>query len=266
MRTSWLSVLQAGCVVLLALGSARADDVKPPAGVVVMHGKVAPGGHVGKTTGQLVSVLRNHGFLVETPEMPWSPSHHYDVSYGEMLGQIDAAILHLRERGAVTIFVAGHSFGAASALGWCAAHNGAAAGIIALSPGHVPESGLMREDFAPSVARARQMVADGKGDQTGDFADMNQGQPMAVTTSARHYLDWFAPDGPANLHHNVAACGGLPVYWAISSAELGKPVDRPMYETLPANPANVFTVVPGKHAETADGAATSVAGWIESLR
>lgn len=244
---------------------AQAEDAKPKVGMVMMYGKALAGHDPVRTMSIFLGNMRGKGYVLDSPEMPWSPRHHYDVSFAEMLGQIDAAIGRLKEQGATVIFLGGHSFGAAAALAYCRAHPEAIRGVVSLSAGHMPEAKRMRELFADDVAKARQMVADGRGSETAPFDEMNQGEPMAVWTTAGHYVDWFAPDGPMNLHDNVAHCAN-PVFWAISTDEQGKPVDRPMFTLLPPNPMNRFVVIPGTHVDTADGAASDVVQWIEALR
>ena len=105
--------------LLLLLVPAVGWLTTPPAqaaeavGVVLMHGKGSPGP---KYVGSLADRLRDAGYLVSTPDMPWSASRIYDASYEAAMGEIDRAIERLKEKGATRFVVAGHSLGEYSAL------------------------------------------------------------------------------------------------------------------------------------------------------
>ena len=71
-------------------------------GVVLMHGKWdSPPTRV--TT--LARTLESKGFKVATPIMPWSATREYDADYPAALGEIDAAVQSLRQKGAKRIIV-----------------------------------------------------------------------------------------------------------------------------------------------------------------
>ena len=93
--------------------------------------------------------------------MCWSGLRRYDRSYPDCLTKIDLAIAELRNRGAKSIVLPGHSIGGAAAIDYAAAHDGIA-GVIGLAAGdfmvHPPS------DVQRSIARARDLVARGNGD------------------------------------------------------------------------------------------------------
>jgi dienelactone hydrolase len=98
-------------LALAAVLPALAQD--PPIGIVVMHGKGGlPTGYVA----HLANTLAAKGYLVASPEMPWSGRRHYDVPVRRAEEEVDAAVNALRSRGAVKVFVAGHSQGGLFAL------------------------------------------------------------------------------------------------------------------------------------------------------
>ena len=57
--------------------------------------------------------------------------------------------------------------------------------------------------ISESVARARAMVAEGRGDERASFTDLNIRGPFSIETTAAIYLSFFDPTGPANILDNT---------------------------------------------------------------
>ncbi|HEX5507388.1 MAG TPA: hypothetical protein VFX37_02690, partial [Pseudolabrys sp.] len=170
-------------------------------GVVLMHGKHGrPGGPIGG----VAAALRSAGATVVMPEMPWSRARMYDASYGQAMAQIDAAVKRLRAEGKRKIAIGGMSFGANAAIGYARRHGDIAA-VLALSPGHTPESPIFQNAVRESVAKAKQLLAGGKGDLQTNFTDLNQGARFQVSATPKVYLSYFDPHGPASMTANAAA-------------------------------------------------------------
>src|SRR5580698_4014403 len=143
------SIFARALAALAALGLAQNFAGAAPAadlhglGVVYLHGKAA---WPGALNGGILSSLQDEGALVATPEMPWSFHRRYAATYDEAMTEIDAAVAGLKAKGARRIVVIGHSLGANAAIGYAARRPNLAdlAGVVALSPGHLPEIGNMR--------------------------------------------------------------------------------------------------------------------------
>ena len=195
------SILAAAALSLLAAQFSAADPAASLQGfgVVYLHGK---GGWPGALNGGILSGLKEEGALVATPEMPWSFHRRYDATYDQAMAEIDAAIGGLKSGGARRIVLIGVSLGANAAIGY-AARNPDIAGVVALAPGHLPDVGNMRSFVSDAVARAKALVAEGKGDVPQSFPDMAQGIPLTTTATPSVYLSWFDPDGPAVIPRNV---------------------------------------------------------------
>src|SRR6516162_4905749 len=82
------------------------------------------------------------------------------------------------------------------------------AGVIALAPNGAPERlvGLLPQ-ISESVARARAMVAEGRGDERASFTDLNIRGPFSIETTPAIYLSFFDPAGPANMLDNTLSQG-----------------------------------------------------------
>ena len=191
----------------IANPSAAAPDARLKGfGIVYLHGK---GGLPGGFNGGILSALEDEGALVATPEMPWSLQRRYGATYDQAMEEIDGVVAALRAKGAVRIVVIGHSLGANAAIGYAARHPDLA-GVVALAPGHLPETGRLRSFVAEAVARAKSLIAEGEGDKPQTFPDMAEGIPLIATASSAVYLSMFDPDGPAVIPKN-AEIGGAHV-------------------------------------------------------
>lgn len=230
-------------------------------GVVLMHGKW---GLPGKFVGPLASALADKGYKVANIEMPWSKRREYDKDYDGCLAEVDAAVAKLKADGAKKIFVGGHSLGANLALAYGATRDGVA-GLIALAPGHAPETTASR--YADSVAKARAMVAEGRADETAGFDDLNQGQTRTVQMKARIYLSFFDPDGMAAMTKTAAKVKpGVPVFMAFGREDPWFARGRVLlFDKLPADAASRYVEVTGGHTETPSIAASDVIDWLKGL-
>jgi pimeloyl-ACP methyl ester carboxylesterase len=248
-----LTVLPAGAFAQATLGGY---------GVVLMHGKGGmPGGLVASTSASLQAA----GAKVVMPEMPWSRSRSYDVGYEQAMAEIDRAIAQLKGQGATKIVVAGQSFGANAAIGYAARRSGLAA-VVALAPGHVPERPGFAKRLAPSLERARQMIAEGKGDVPGSFSDNNQGKLSDVRATAKVYLSYFDPNGPAPMPKNAGAMKGVPFLWVIGrDDQLHAAGPGYAFDRAPRHPKSKYLEVNARHENTPDVAKDQVIAWLKAL-
>jgi pimeloyl-ACP methyl ester carboxylesterase len=238
-------------------------------GIVYLHGKA---GWPGAFNGGILSSLQDEGALVATPEMPWSFHRRYAATYDEAMTEIDAAVAGLKAKGARRIVVIGHSLGANAAIGYAARRANLAdlAGVVALSPAHLPEIGNMHGFVADAVARAKKLIADGKGDVPQTFPDMAQGIPLIAHATPTVYVSMFDPDGPAVIPKNAAAIGAEPhpppLLWVVGKLD---PIDRrgPDYafDAAAKNPKSKYIEVFAGHLTTPLVARKQVVAWINSL-
>ncbi|MGE5548831.1 MAG: alpha/beta hydrolase [Solirubrobacterales bacterium] len=249
-------ILLAGC--LLASLSQAADKV----GVVLMHGKAGDPSHLRSLADDLTAA----GYLVATPTMPWSAARRYDGSLDEAHAEIDATVAELKRQGARKIVVAGHSMGANTAIGYAATHPGLVDALIALGPGQTVEGAVFRDRLGASVARARNLIAKGRGDEPAEFDDLHLGKVGTVTATARVYLSYFNPDGLANMPATAPRLA-LPFLWTVGRA------DRNMLERGSAyafdraqpNPSSRYVEVDADHMGTPDASRTVVLDWLGAV-
>ncbi|QDZ29784.1 carboxylesterase [Noviherbaspirillum sp. UKPF54] len=231
-----------------------------PIGVVIMHGK---GGSPDKHVNGLASALAEKGFLVANLDMPWSARRDYDVDVGAAEGELESALAALRAKGARAVFVAGHSQGGVFALYFASRH--AVDGIIAIAPGGDVSSPAFVEKLAEPVARARQLVAEGKGAEKARFADYEGAKGVyPVVTTAASYLSWFDPDGamgragaPGNVKPQVPVLYIAPSgdYPALARSKQAR------FAALPRNPLNRLYEPNASHIGAPAASADEIARW-----
>ncbi len=261
-RRRWLGIF--AFLALAAALMARPAQALDPAttGVVVMHGKW------GNTDSiwPLAQTLRRAGFLVATPNMPWSGSRRYDHGFTEAMGEIDAAAAHLKAEGARRIVVAGHSLGANAALHYASLGRPLAAAVL-IAPGQFPDGAVMRGKDADDLATAKAMVAAGKGNETRWFTDYNNGgRSRSIRMRASVYLSYYAPRGPAAMSVSAARIGATPILWVAPTADhLTDVFARLVRPHFPAT-AHVERIdVVADHLGAPTAARTRIVNWLKAL-
>ncbi len=251
-------------VLIFALVASPVAVAADPGGIVLLHGK--QGSASSPQLKQLVSALMREGFLVNTPEMPWSGGRIYDQTYEAAMEEIDAAVQELRERGAKKIFVGGHSLGANAALYY--ATRTSLAGVLALAPGHRPDSRLFQKKLAASVERAKSMIQAGKGDERASFDDINQGKSLTVQTTAKIYLSYMDPEGAAVMPKSATAIKpGIPLLWVVGTYDgIYKLGPTYAFDKAPPHPHNKYVVVTSDHRNTPRDATSEIIAWLNALQ
>jgi pimeloyl-ACP methyl ester carboxylesterase len=259
-RTWAFHALAAAAVVAPPCVSlAQADAL----GLVLIHGK-----HGGPAQFQrLAEAFNQAGWLTEQPEMCWSRRRNYDRPYLDCLEDIDGAIGQLRSRGAGKIVPIGMSLGGNAVLAYGARHD-RLAGIIALAPAHAPELISLRPDISASLQRARTMVAEGHGDVTGEFADVNTGDTSVVTytvkTTAKIYVSFFAPESPGMMPANAAQLKA-PLLLISGTADPTQRGARIIFGNVPPRPMNLFVSVDAAHRGTPAAGRAAMFSWLNNL-
>jgi pimeloyl-ACP methyl ester carboxylesterase len=234
-------------------------------GIVLMHGKTGNSLPT-SPTGLLAEKLRKAGFLVSTPDMPWSRSRYIEKDYDKAMAEIDSAIDELRRSGATKFVVAGHSLGANVALGYGARRAGLA-GIIALAPGHTPESAEFQDMITGELDRAQSMINAGDSDKVAKFIDVVQSRASNVKLKPKIYLSWFSPKGGAVMPRNAAKLKpGTPLLWVVGEKDnMAKKGRSYAFDLAPPNRKNLYLEVSGGHLATPRVAAERIIEWLRGL-
>ena len=249
-------VLAQFIAVALTGPSAATDGI----GIVLLHGK--QGMPDSTNMSSLTESLTKAGLLLERPEMCWSRSRIYDRPYSDCLQDIDAAVERLKSRGASVIVIAGQSLGANAAIAYGVSRKHVA-GIIGMAPAHDPQQFGRRKSIVESLARARSLVAKGKGNVPAAFADVNTGRDFSVKTTPTIYLSFFSPDGPAALRANTARLR-VPLLWIAGKADFTQNNARAIFGTA-RNPKNLYQTVSTDHLRTPDASAGVILPWLKRI-
>ena len=233
-------------------------------GIVIMHGK---GGSPAKHVLELATALEGQGVLVANLEMPWSGKREYDVTVSAAEQEVDVALNKLRDKGAKKLFVAGHSQGGLFALYFGGKH--VVDGVIAIAPGGNVGSPTFREKLGESVALARKLVAEGKGDEKTSLADFEGAKgTYPVNTSPSVYLSWFDPEGAMNQMIAVKNLNPATAVLFIAPANdypgLLK-VKQQMFDTLPKNPKSRLYEPGSSHLNAPSASLKQIVEWTTAV-
>jgi pimeloyl-ACP methyl ester carboxylesterase len=231
-------------------------------GVVLLHGKIyGPG----KFAHELIGDLHEEGAFVVTPEMPWRLKRMYNRSYDGALKLIEKAIQDAKANGAKKIVLAGHSMGANAVIAYAAKHPDIAA-VIAMSPGHLPETKEMVKHCAKSIAKARKLIAEGKGAKRAIFFDRVQGWSLPIRTTPEIYLSYFDPEGPAVMPKNALKMPEIPFLWAVGKEDpIFKRGPEYVFTLAGRHPKSRYVKADAGHTDTPKAARKDIVGWLKSL-
>jgi pimeloyl-ACP methyl ester carboxylesterase len=235
-----------------------------PIGIVIMHGK---GGSPTRLVADLARTLEARGYLVANLEMPWSGNRNYDVNVSRAEEEVAAAVAGLRSKGAKKVFVSGHSQGGAFALHIAGTH--AVDGVIAIAPGGNVGARVFREKLGGSVARARQLIAGGKGNEPArldDYEGSKGTYPVVAIPAA--YVTWFDPNGAMNMQRAARAANPqVPILWIVAKRDYPglRTSNIPMFGTLPANPLTRLYEPDSDHRGAPSAAAEEIERWTREV-
>lgn len=229
-------------------------------GVVLMHGK---GGDT-QWVDPLKSSMEGVGIVVDAPQMPWHRSRIYDKSFDDAMGEINLHVQSLKNQGVAKVYVAGHSLGAVAAAGYAARYDDIN-GIILMAPGHFTAWPEFHNQFVDDLNKAEKMISDGKGDEKGEFHDLNAGKSFARFVTANIYKSWFSDVGPAEFRNNLANLkGNIPVLYVAGSQDRTPQTKTKDYAFVnaPANKDSHFVIIDSDHLDVPDKADEIVIEWL----
>lgn len=262
----------------LVLALAAACAFAPPAaaqqriGIVLLHGKlgIAMGMAYGSGAAygsRLIGALRSAGYLVATPEMCWSRQRGFDKTYPDCIAEVDAAIAQLKAQGATAIVVGGLSLGGNGAIAYGATHTGII-GIMAFGPADDPTRKSHRPEVTASLARARQLIAQGHGDTKTTFDDFNTNTggafAMTVTTTPRIFVSFNDTDALTHLGPNLSRLT-VPILWVAGDGDPTQGSASTLFSMAPANAHSRFVTVHSNHIGTPDAGTDAAVAWLAEL-
>ncbi len=254
---------------VLILFSVFACDVhaatKNTVGVVLLHGKWGnPSQHINT----LATSLKEKGYIVLTPLMPWSKSRGYDVDYPAALGIVENNIQELRKKGAKIIVLAGHSMGANASIAYAAYGHEKIDAIIAVAPGHTPDLHKYHMNVESSLNKANKMIKAGQGGERESFIDLNGGRYESINMTAATYYSFNDPCGMASMPISASkVTQRIPLFWIVAGPEdvLYNAGKEYVFEKWPSNPLNRYLILNATHLSAPDNAKDEIVKWIDTL-
>jgi len=248
------------CVFL----SMNAVSAPQKIGIVIMHGK---GSSPSKHVSDLASFLEDKGYLVANLEMPWSGRRDYDVNVSAAEKEVETALSSLRSQGAQKVFVAGHSQGGVFTLYFAGKHT--VDGIICMAPGSGVGNKVFREKLGGAVAHAKQLVAEGKGNEKVKFNDYEGKKGIySIVTTPAVYLTWFDPDGAMNSVRSARLVNPqIPILWIVAERDYPglRKVNIPFFATLPQNAHTRLYEPKSDHLGAPSASRDEIVRWITEV-
>lgn len=230
-------------------------------GVILLHGKWGNAGQMSR----LAEELREAGFIVERPEMAWSGARLFDRDFDSALSELDAVADRLRAKGANCIVLAGHSLGGDGALAYSTRVPPAA--LVLFAPAHFPEGSAFQDKAADSVAKARAMVAEGRGAETAGFVSLNSGdRSRPIQARAADYLSYYAPDGSAAMSRRAPLLGATPILWIAPTQDPATgQFERLVLPRVPPTARIERVDIASNHMDAPDRGAAKAIEWLKAL-
>ncbi len=258
MKNLACAFLLAAFAAMPAVASAQAE----PIGIVIMHGK---GGSPQRLVIDLARGLEGKGYLVANLEMPWSGKRNYDVTTARGEEEVEAALAGLRAKGAKKVFICGHSQGGVFALNLAGKLN--ADGVITIAPGGNVGGRFFIEQIGASLARARQLVAEGKGNERAQLEDYESNKYTIAAIPAA-YVTWFDPDGAMSQERAVRAVNPrVPILWVAPTRDYPGLIktSRPMYHLLPKHPLTRLYEPDADHRGAPTASLDEITRWTQEV-
>lgn len=255
-------------ILLLALGIALAPFAMGQGnglGIVVMHGK---GGQPGAPhITDFVERLEKRGFLVANIEMPWSRNRNYDVPVARGEEELAGAVADLRSKGAKKVFIASHSQGGGFVLHFAGKHP--ADGIIALAPGGNVGGLVFTRYVGDALARARKLVAEGKGSEPVELRDYEGRRgDYPVFSPPAAWLTWFEPEGAMNIPRAAKAVDPkTPVLFVIPTDDYPALLKSSpgVFRSLPGNPLTRLYEPRADHLGAPSASVDEIVRWTKEV-
>ena len=246
-------------VFLLLLFTSRTLEAAEPTGVVLIHGKTGSPAQLHN----LAVALHRAGYEVQRPEMCWSSARIYDRAYLDCLIDVDTAVANLRREGATAIVITGMSLGGNAALAYGARRTDLS-GIIALAPAPDIELVSRQPAIAKSLSEAEAMIADGRGDQSAIFSDINVGRIFKVKTTANIYVSFLGPNSPGNMSKNAEHLK-VPLLLVSGTDDPSQSSSPTVFKSAPSNPLSRYVTVDSDHLGTPAASGEIVLDWLKAL-
>lgn len=241
----------------------KATENEQPVAVVFLHGKRGNPGS--DHNAKFISHMRDAGFTVVAPLMPWSEKRGYDGTREQGLELVDAAVT---ATGKDKVVVVGHSMGGMGVLQYGAGNpDSRVAGLISVAPGHDPNlSGRIRDLTGTDAANACSQTEAGNGKARSNYPEQNNRDQYNIDATAEYYCSYYSVNHYPDTRQVV---GGIkkPLLWVAGSGDrLTRVYEMEMLaEDVPASIGSNYMELPGKHKSVLFENTGAMIDWIKAL-
>lgn len=242
-------------------------EAKKPVVLIFMHGK---GSEPDKPDYRaLYSRLNDAGYQVIAPRMPWA-GEQWTGSLQQALELVDAAVVRVEKSGKQAV-VAGHSYGGMGAILYrpSNAPSSVSGRVMLAAGGMIDLFPRLNEKLVEEVARARQMLTEGKAGQTERFSVTNigKGNKVFIDTLIATPEIMLSYHDPSTFPNTKAALAQItqPVFWAIGSKDGITYNRKPLFDLLPPRPENAYAELPAGHVDLLERVAEPLIEWLDKL-
>jgi len=212
--------------------------------------------------------LHDEEILIEAPHCAWSKSRKYALPVDEALREcVTPRIERLKKRGAKKIVILGKSLGAAMAIRAGVLFDNLS-GIVAMAPGHTPNENFQVSLYNDNVEKAKELIDAGKGNETIEITDLNQGEKMDFNVKAKSFYSMFRYDGESVMVLNTPKLPKkVPLLLIVGSSDVivKRGHAKEIFDAAPDNPKSEYIEVDGGHDSVGKNGANKIVEWIKNL-
>ena len=270
-------------LICLCIAPASADTLSTPSGLITqahvygepskplvlvfIHGK---GSEPDKPDYKsLYSKLNDAGYQVIAPRMPWA-GEQWTGSLSQAMEVIDAAVDLVAKSGRKVV-VGGHSYGGMAAILYRPANPPTSVvGRFMLAPaGMIDLAKKSQAAVEPALAQAKQMIAEGKAQETARFSVTNVGKGNRVFTDTL-----IATPEVMLSYHDAAVFPSTrdalaqirqPVFWAVGENDPIPYNRKSLYDVMPVDGMSAYLELPGGHVDMLGQVAEPLVDWLGKL-
>ena len=228
--------------------------------VFIIHGKAGKSENMDNWLG---NYLRNIGYDIYTPDMPWSKTRYIDKSYEDSLTELNSYITaKMKNNHNQKLIIIGHSMGANGALAYATKYH--VDGLILLAPGHYPKN--QTKIFGESINRAKNMIDKNSGDEYANFDDINGGPVISRFMKANIYYSFFSPNGLSNMGLNAKhIVPNIPILYIVGLQDpLTQKNGTEIFDNLQTKNKK-YEILNSNHIDVPKDSRELIRQWLENL-
>lgn len=232
--------------------------------IILMHGKWS---HPNTPLFRILETnLKEKGYIIEKPNMPWSRTRQYDQTYEGALKDLAEVIQQYKTKGIKKIVLIGHSTGANAAIAY-QSYIGNADAIVAITPGHNPYH-MYNNDrrHAYILKKVEDKIKKKENNISIEFTDINCGIKKNFIKPAEIFFSYFNPNGLGHMP-KTAKEFKKPTPFLCIEGTLDHIRNGPefIFSKVPYHALNTYVLTSGNHMTTPELSSKQISEWLNFL-